>query len=85
MNDKEQMKLETSRCLGCGAAKVDTYIFCCHSFHSRSGETDLECAGGGRAVEFDRNVIRCAGCHSVSYLEIPSVAVVVTRFQRRLG
>lgn len=52
--------------------------------HSRSGETDLECAGGGRTEELDGDVIGCAGCHGVCYLEITSVTVVVTRFQRRL-
>ena len=53
--------------------------------HSRSGETDLECAGGGRAIELDSDVIGCAGCHGVSYLEIVSVAVVVIGCQRRFG
>lgn len=45
----------------------------------------LNVPGGGRAVELNSDVIGCASCHGVSYLEIASVAVVVIGCQRRFG
>lgn len=53
--------------------------------HSRSGETDLECAGGGRIVKLNSDVIGCAGCHRVGYFEIVAVTAVVIGCQRRLS